>query len=98
MEGKAYEFQEFYIPERMMPGIKRYLEHGIKPGRFLSAIIQNNLSQTVGQADSENLRNIPAYAAYFYNECSLDCWGSPQKMNQWIEKFKKVSNGEKEQP
>ena len=84
MNEKSYQFQEFYIPERMMGGIKRYLEYGIPPGGFLTAIIENNLSLAVQQADSENLRNIPAYVAYFWNKCPLGCWGSPKKMEDWI--------------
>ena len=88
MNEKAYEFQEFYIPERMMEGIKRYLAYGIPSGSFLTAIIQNNLSQAYQQADSENLRNIPAYVAYFYNECPMRCWGSPKKMTAWIDSKK----------
>lgn len=86
MSNRAYEFQGFYIPERMMPGIKRYVEQGIRPGDFLVAIIQNNLKVAVGMADDENLRNIPAYVSYFHNECPMACWGSPEKMKQWMEK------------
>jgi hypothetical protein len=84
MIEKAYEFQEFYIPLRMMDGIKLYVERGIEPGSFLCAVIQNNLSQAVGLADPENLKNIPAYVSYLYNECPAPCWGSPEKMEAWI--------------
>jgi len=84
MNEKGYEFHEFYIPARMMDGIEMYLKYGIEPGSFLTAIIQNNLSLAVQCADSENLRNIPAYVAYFYNEVPLGCWGSPTKMEDWI--------------
>ena len=40
-------------------------------------------SDAVGQADRENLRNLPAYASYLYNEVSADCWGSPGKVREW---------------
>jgi len=86
--SKAYEFNEYYIPERMMPGIKQYVEYGKEPGGFLSAIIQNNLSEAVGRADSENQKNIPAFVAYFYNKCPMGCWGSKEKMESWIDSFK----------
>lgn len=79
-----YTFQSFYIPDRMMPGIKRYVDEGTQPGRFLTAIIQNNLSEACGQADDENLRNLPAYAAYFYNKVPTCCWGSKEKMKLWL--------------
>jgi len=84
MEQEIYWFREWYIPERMMTAIRRYVEHGVSPGNFLSAVIQNNLSEAVGRADDENLKNIPAFVAYFYNECPMGCWGSPERMEVWI--------------
>ena len=83
-----YKINNFYIPERMMGGINRYIENGIVPGSFLTAIIQNNLSEAVGQADDENLKNIPAYVSYFYNEAPATCWGSKTQMEKWVERFK----------
>ena len=80
-----YQFKEFYIPERMMGGISRYIEQGIPPGDFLTAIITNDLREAVGRADDENLRNIPAYVSYFYNEAPRQCWGSQAKMDAWLE-------------
>ncbi len=82
-----YKFRNFYIPERMMGGIKRYIENGIVPGSFLTAVIQNNLREAVGQADDENLKNIPAYVSYFYNEAPSGCWGSKKKMEEWVDTF-----------
>ena len=92
--SKPYKFNQFYIPERMMPGIRLYVEHGIPPGDFLSAVIQNNLSEAVGRADTENLKNIPAFIAYFYNECPGNCWGSPEKMKSWMKSFQSLAKGE----
>ena len=94
MKEKAYEFHGCYIPKRMMPGIKRYVENGIKPGDFLTAVIQNNLLMAYRCADSENIKNIPAYIAYFYNKCPMGCWGSPEKMKNWIKKFNKEQKEE----
>ena len=85
MSAINYTFREFYIPERMMGGIRRYIEHGIHPGDFLTAVICNNLSDAAGRADEENLRNLPAYAAYFYNEADMRCWKSEENMKAWIE-------------
>ena len=83
------EGKDFYIPERMMGSIERYVENGIIPGRFLKAIIENNLSDAVGQADIENLQNIPAYVSYFFNEVPSACWGSKKKMDKWVEDKRK---------
>jgi hypothetical protein len=84
MNDHFYTFREHYIPERMAYGIKLYVEHHVKPGSFLSAVICNDLTEAVGQADDENLRNIPAYVAYFYNEAPRGCWGSPERFTEWL--------------
>ncbi len=79
-----YRFRDWYIPERMMPGIERYIEQHIRPGHFLSAVISNDLKDACGRADDENMTNLPAFVAYFYNEAPHPCWGSPEKMEAWI--------------
>ena len=83
----GYTFKQFYIPERMMAGITRYIEQGIKPGNFLSAIIQNDLNEAVSRADDDNLMNLPAYVGYFYNEAPSGCYGSPEIMDAWLARF-----------
>lgn len=80
----SYNFQEFYIPERMMGGIHRYINGRVKPGRFLTAVLQNNLTEACTKADNENMRNLPAYVAYLYNEAPEICWGSVEKVTEWL--------------
>jgi len=79
-----YTFKGFHIPKRMMGGITRYIENGIPPGDFLTAIICNDLAQAVSRADDENIANIPAYVGYFHNEAPSGCWGSYEKMGIWM--------------
>ena len=79
----SYKFREFYIPERMMPGIERYVQDRVMPGSFLQAVISNDLRLACANADEENLRNLPAYIAYLYNETPSGCWGSQEKMIYW---------------
>ena len=83
----CYRFREFYIPEHMMGGIRRYIDHGMLPGGFLQAVISNDLEWACARADDESLKNLPAFVAYFYNEAPSDCWGSHQKMKYWITSF-----------
>lgn len=85
--SEPYRFDQFYIPERMMGGIQRYIERGIEPGGFLCAVIENDLKEAVGRADEENMANLPAFVSYFYNEAPSVCWGSPEKMVAWLLKF-----------
>lgn len=83
-EAVSYKFRQWTIPDRMIGGITRYIEQGIPPGSFLCAIIDNNLSEAVSRADDENIANLPAYVAYFYNEAPSSCWGSPEKRKRWL--------------
>lgn len=83
----SYEFRGFYIPDYMQEGIDRWVNHGILPGDFLTAVLTNNLFEAVARADEENLHNLPAYVGYFYNEVPGSCWGSIEKVKSWMKKF-----------
>jgi hypothetical protein len=67
----------------MLAPIERYVLQGIIPGGFLQAVICNDLAGAMQQADDENLANIQAFAAYFYNNTPGACWGSREKMVLW---------------
>jgi hypothetical protein len=81
-----YWFRDKYIPARMMSGIKRYIMEGILPGDFLQAVIRNDLKVSFMHADDENIENMFAYAAFFYNEAPVIAWGSKEDMKSWSAK------------
>ena len=85
----SYQVRGFYIRPQMMGAIRRYIEEGLQPGDFLTALICNNLRESVARADDENMRNLPAYVAYLYNEAPADCWGTKERMADWIKKKRK---------
>lgn len=64
--------------------IDRYVEHGFEPGSFLMAVLCNNLFMAVGAADSINQKQIPEICRYIYNETPSACWGSPERVDDWI--------------
>lgn len=72
------------MPERTREAIESYVKHG-ECGDFLEAVLSNNLTQSVGRADAENLAGLPAIVAYIYNEIPEGCWGSPEKVTRWRE-------------
>lgn len=72
------------IPEYMVGAVRRYIEHGIEPGDFLSALICNDLSSTFAYADHNNVRLIHNYVRFFYNYAPSECWGSHEKFNNWV--------------
>lgn len=78
------EHLTYEIPEYMRDGLIRYVEYKIEPSGFLRAILENNLVEAVVQADINNITNLPAYANYLYNHIPSICWGSPEKVNDWL--------------
>lgn len=80
----AYRFRGFTIPRYMLEVLKRYIKDGDKPGDFLTAVICNDLFLAIGRADDHNLINLPAYIGYLHNEAPPYCWGSREKMQNWI--------------
>jgi hypothetical protein len=81
----SYEFQGMVIPHHMLQALTRYVEDGIEPGGFLTAVICNDLTGAIRHADHQNIRIIPAYVAWLYNEAPSLCWGSGEKMDAWME-------------
>lgn len=84
-----YHFRQFTITEHALNSIAGYVRHGWQPGSFLTAVICNNLKQAVMCADDNNLSNLPAYVEFFYNHTPVGCWGSEEKMRNWIQKCRK---------
>ena len=72
------------LPLHMQDGARLYVEHGVQPGSFLTAVICNDLLQSLGKADDINRAAIWDWCNFFYNDAPSTCWGSPAKMDAWI--------------
>lgn len=86
------------IPDRMIGGMRRYIENGIEPGDFLRAVLNNDLQEACGRADAENQRILFQYVKFLYNYAPSDCWGSPEKVEKWLDEgglgWKEVYTGD----
>lgn len=76
--------QLFVIPPYMMEGLWNYVKHGIPPGSFLCAVLENNLVHAAEKADVQNIACLPAYASFLVSKAPGACWGSPEKVSRWI--------------
>lgn len=72
------------LPEHMIGGLMRYIEHGIEPGGFLSAVICNNLRDAVGRADEANKAKLIEWVQWFYWYAPSPSWGSEEMMSAWM--------------
>ena len=64
--------------------IERFVEHGIEPGSCTRAILENNLRDAFARADEETREIMFYIVSYCYNEIPSNCWGSREKVDQWI--------------
>ncbi len=65
-------------------GIARYIESGVMPGSFLTAVISNDLIGAICRADDDmTIEELRALRLWFYNDAPSQCHGSPQKMAAW---------------
>lgn len=72
------------IPHHMIGGLYRYIEHRIPPGDFLMVVLSNDLKEACGRADDTNIKIIPNYVRFLYNDAPSQCWGSPEKVRAWL--------------
>ena len=73
------------IPKRMQDAMLRYVDHGVNTGSFLGAVIENNLRDAVGYADSENLPLLHLYVLWFYNVAPAGCCGGAKQRAAWLQ-------------
>ena len=73
------------LPEHMQQPMSDYIEKGIAPGSFLSAVLSNDLMGAFGRADSTNIYRIKDFASFLYNHAPSLCHGSPTRVAKWIE-------------
>jgi len=75
------------IPEHMREAICTWIEkgqpHPILLGRFLRALLSNDLMGAFAYADAENTDAMRAWALFLHNYVPAGCFGSAEKLEQW---------------
>ena len=74
------------MKESTKASLDRYVKEKIPTGDFLQAVLENNLLMSYSRADLENKRDLYEIIRYVYNELPGDCWGSPEKVKNWLER------------
>lgn len=69
--------------EHMKGAVRRWIEDGITPGSFLSAVIANDLKDACARADDVNRHALFEIVRWFYNEAPAGCWGRPEALSTW---------------
>ncbi len=74
------------IPGLTLDSLERWEQHGIYPGGFLCAVLENDLQGAFAKADNGNLNALHEIVKYVYNCMDSRCWGSRDKMTAWSER------------
>jgi hypothetical protein len=73
------------MKQSTLDGINRYVNDRCPVGSFLTAVLSNNLRESFARADEDNLKDMFEIVSYCYNKIPSHCWGSPEKVQQWLE-------------
>lgn len=74
----------FLVSEWVKSQLQDYAENRRAPGGFLMSVLENNLSRAVAEADGQNFPAIPQISKWIYNKLPSACWGSPEKVANWL--------------
>lgn len=91
-EAQVFEMMNKYgISDVVIESLDLYVKQGIPTGDFLKAVLSNDLMEAVGRADHWNQKTLVNICGYIYNELPKDCWGSPARVANWLDSFRKVN-------
>jgi hypothetical protein len=82
--SQADRYNYDLIPPTIMEGLNLYVEHGLRPGGFLTAVLCNDLFGAMAKADEMSARWLPALCTYIYNNVPGLVWGSEGMVEAWI--------------
>lgn len=74
------------VPPSVIESIQKYLKDGIRPGSFVVACLENNLTQAFIRADEKNLPCIGAIVGWLLDNAPANAWGSPAIVKRYMEK------------
>lgn len=73
------------IPPLTLESLVAYANRGRPTGDFLRCVLTNDLMGAVNRADDGNRAELRSICLFVYTEMPSDCWGSEQRIREWIE-------------
>lgn len=75
----------YLIRSKIIEGINRFALLHEKKGQFIMAVLSNDLRESIARADDFNRPLMLQIVSYCHNEIPSICWGSPEKVKDWLE-------------
>ena len=72
------------IPDYMHESLAAYILKHSRVGTFLTAVLSNQLVDSVKAADVKNMLALVGYAQFLYSYAPSNCWGSKAKVIMWL--------------
>jgi hypothetical protein len=66
--------------------IRLYVEGGCEPGSGTRAILENDLLGACQNLDKTSQAILFDIVKYLYNNVPMNCWGSPERVRDWIKR------------
>lgn len=74
------------LPDHLRTSMQSYIEQGVRPGHFLTAVLENNLLESFKRADGTCVARMHRIVTWLYNELPGNVWGSPAMVEAHLQK------------
>lgn len=79
-----YDHKHYWnVPPHTLETLDNWAKHGLPPGGFVAAVLENDLVAAVRRADSGNSAALVEIVRYLINELPRGCWGSVDQVAAW---------------
>ena len=73
------------LPDYMRSGARLYIEQGIKPGDFMTAVLRDQFHEAIVRADHINKVRLRDWADWLHWDIPMAAHGSVEEVNTWME-------------
>lgn len=85
----AYNESELKIPVQTLMDLAKYIDEGFVPGKFLRAVINNDLQAAVNEASELELNVLSIIVKYMHERAPSGCHGYSGAVKVWSKRFNK---------
>lgn len=71
------------VPNHLVSGLALYVVMGIRPGGFMTAVLENDLKGAIACADANSYAGLKELVQFLYNSVPASCYGTPEKVEKW---------------